>query len=240
MIRSILKRLIPAKAKKKLRDKLGVPSQENSFTNIRNLGFDPKFCLDIGAYEGMWTRDFKQIFPDCAVMMFEGQTLKEPALAKMQTEYKRVDYIIALLGATEAKVTFNIYETASSVLTEHYSTNAKTETRNLVTLDKALEKSTFGKPDFIKIDTQGYELEILKGGIKALAHAEFVLLEVSFLDVYVNCPLAIDIINFMKEHGFVVYDICTLMKRPIDKALFQADFLFVKENSRFRNEKKWS
>lgn len=240
MIKSFFKNLIPEKSKKLLKEKLGVPSQETSFKNIRNLGFFPKSCLDIGAYEGNWTCDFKQIYPDCAVMMVEGQLLKEPALIKTKNAYKDVDYRIALLGASEAGVTFNIYETASSVLTEHHDTNAKTETRNLVTLDKLLEANTFKKPDFIKIDTQGYELEILKGGEKTLAHAEFVLLEVSFLDIYVNCPLVTDTINFMKERGFVVYDICTLMKRPLDNALFQSDFLFIKEGSPLRNNKRWS
>jgi FkbM family methyltransferase len=240
MIKSFLKGLIPEKSKKLLREKLGVPSQESSFKNIAALGFSPKSCLDIGAYEGKWTDDFKQIFPDCAILMLEGQTSKETILKKVKSEYRDIDYKIALLGATESLVTFNIYETASSVLSEHYDTNAKTETRDLITLDKLLENDMFSHPDFIKIDTQGYELEILKGGSKTLAHAEFVLMEVSFLDIYVYCPLVNDTLTFMKEHGFVVYDICTLMRRPLDKALFQSDFLFVKEGSQFRNNKRWS
>ena len=240
MMINFLKSLIPKNSKKLLREKLGVPSQESSFKNIRALGFSPKFCLDIGAYEGYWTRGFKQIFPDCAVMMLEGQRSKEPVLIKTKNAYSDVDYKIALLGATEATVTFNMYESASSVFIEHHDTGATTEIRDLVALDKLLEKENLKKPDFIKIDTQGYELEILKGGEKTLAHAEFVLLEVSFLDIYVNNPLVTEVLNFMKVRGFVVYDICTLMKRPLDKALFQSDILFVKENSAFRRDKRWS
>ena len=81
---SLLNKLIPDKAKKLLREKLGVPSQEASLANIRRLGFSPKFCLDIGAYEGYWTHDFKQLFPGCAVTMVEGQHSKEPFLTKAQ------------------------------------------------------------------------------------------------------------------------------------------------------------
>lgn len=239
MINRLFKRLIPRRAKKTLREKLGVPSQEISLNKIRALGFAPRLCLDIGAYEGQWAIEFKKIFPECAIMMFEGQASKEPVLAKVQNTYKDISYKIALLGASDAPVAFNMYETASSVLQEHHATNAQTETMNLNRLDDLLAGSPFNKPDFIKIDTQGYELEILKGGGETLSQAEFVLLEVSFLDIYVNCPLVAETIDFMKARGFVVYDICTLMHRPLDKALFQSDFLFIREGSPFRRDKRW-
>ena len=237
---SLFKNIPPEKLKNQVKEKLGVPSQEYSLKNIRNLGFSPKFCLDIGAYEGYWTRDFKNIFPDCAVLMIEGQQTRENALIKTQGQYKDVNHMIALLGADESTVTFNIYDTASSVLSEHHDTNAKTEKRSLITLDEIMKTDGDKKTDFLKIDTQGYELEILKGAKKTLLSAEFVLLEVSFLDIYLNAPLASDVLVFMKEHGFVVYDICSIMRRPLDNALFQSDFLFVKEQSRFRSNKRWS
>jgi len=240
MIKSLLKNLIPAKTKKMLRDKLGVPSQENSLKRLKALGFSSKCCLDIGAYKGKWTIDFKDIFPGSTILMLEGQHEKESELIKVKDSYKNVDYKIALLGPSEATVTFNKYDTASSVLIEHFDTNAMTETRTLIKLDTIVANSLFEKPDFIKIDTQGYELEILKGGEKTLSAAEFVLLEVSFLDIYKDSPLAGDVLNFMQSRGFVVYDICTLMNRPLDGVLFQSDFLFVKEDSCFRSDKRWS
>ena len=240
MIKSILKYLLPGKLKKLAKDKLGVPSQGNSLKRIKRLGFSPRYCLDIGAYEGNWTTDFKHIFPDCSILMFEGQAEKEAALLNTKQTYNNVDYQIALLGANESTVIFNKYETASSVLSEHNVTNAQTESRKLITLDSAILNTPFSRPDFIKIDTQGYELEILTGGEKTLSSAEFVLLEVSFLDVYKNCPLVVDVLNFMQAHGFVVFDICTLMNRPLDGVLFQSDILFVKKESRFRSDKRWS
>ena len=201
---------------------------------------DPKVCLDIGAYQGTWTLDLKGIFPATAILMLEGQSEKEEALKKLKEQFSDVDYRIALLGAQESSVTFQKYETASSVLTEHHATGATTETIKLQLLDKLVEKTPFENPDLIKIDTQGYELEILKGGEKTLLSAEFVLLEVSMLDIYKNGPLVADVIAFMNARGFVLYDICSLMRRPLDKALFQSDFLFAKENSVFRKDKRWS
>jgi FkbM family methyltransferase len=238
MLKQAIRKLIPNTFIDYLRTMLGVPSQQDSLAHLKYLGFDPKYCLDIGAYNGYWTEDFKKIFPQCSVLMIEGQLEKEPVLAAVKTRFTDVGYEISLLGAKEELVSFNIYETASSVLTEHNVTNAKVEQRKLQPLDSVTEKRLF-KPDFIKIDTQGFELEILKGGDKTLASAQFVLLEVSFLDIYVNCPLAADVISYMNNKGFVIYDICTLMKRPLDKTLYQADFLFVRSDSDFRKDKRW-
>jgi hypothetical protein len=38
----------------------------------------------------------------------------------------------------------------------------------------------------------------------------------------------------MKDRGFVVYDICGFVQRPLDGALAQVDLAFVKENGHFR------
>lgn len=238
MIRKVLQTLIPQQLKSQLKDKLGVPSQGKSLQKLKALGFTPQYCLDIGAYEGNWTKDFKQIYPDCGILMIEGQTEMENKLAAIKNLYKNVDYKIALLGSTEKVVSFNKYDTASSVLNETNVTNAAVEERRLSLLDDLTKQKDF-KADFIKIDTQGYELEILKGGERTLSEAKAVLLEVSFIDIYINCPLAADVLNFMNERGFVVYDICTLMQRPYDGALYQADFLFVKKDSYLRDVKRW-
>jgi len=239
MIKSVLKGLLPERLKNYIKIKSGAPDQRDSLLRIKNLGFSPSVILDIGAYEGTWCKFIKEIFPRASILMLEGQNSKSPILEKVSYTYKNISYKIALLGAETKEVEFNIYETASSVLKEENETGAETEKRTLVTLDDVLKGSNFMQPDFIKIDTQGYELEILKGGLSCLASAQGVLLEVSMLDIYKDSPLVYDIILFMKNHGFVLYDICSLMRRPYDKALFQSDFLFVKDNSPLRTSKRW-
>jgi len=236
----MLNKLIPESAKHRLKTRLGVPSQEDSFARLKGLGFNPKVCLDIGAYEGNWAVDLKKIFPEMAILMLEGQSEKEAALKKVKEQYKDVDYRIALLGAEEREVVFNKYETASSVLSEHHATGAQTETKTLQLLDNLVKNTPFEKPGLIKIDTQGYELEVLKGGEKTLAAAEFVLLEVSMLDIYKDVPLVAEVMAFMDQRGFVLYDICSFIRRPLDKMLYQSDFLFAKKDSVFRKDKRWS
>lgn len=239
MIKSALKGLFPERLKNYIKTKSGAPDQRDSLLRLKNLGFVPSVLLDIGAYEGNWCKFVKEIFPEASVLMMEGQASKLPILEQISSKYRNVSYKIALLGAESKEVEFNIYDTASSVLKEENETGAMIEKRQLVALDELLKDTDFSQPDFIKIDTQGYELEILKGGLSTLSFAQGVLLEVSMIDIYKDSPLVNDILHFMKTQGFVLYDICSLMRRPFDKALFQSDFLFVKEDSPLRSSKRW-
>lgn len=239
MIKKILRPLVPNKLIEFLKQNLGVPNQRSSFLRLKSLGFDPKYILDIGAYEGNWAEEVHSYFPSAKIMMIEGQTEKQILLNDKIKKNPLLSSRIALLGSEEREVEFNIYETASSVYKEDNETGAKIKKIMLELLDNVVSGTPFVSADLIKIDTQGYELEILKGGINTLKNAQVILLEVSFIDIYRDSPLASDILFFMKTNGFVLYDICSLMRRPFDKALFQSDFMFIKENHEFRNSKRW-
>ncbi len=235
-------RLIPGSFVEKLRMRLGVPSQKWSLNNLKKNGFNPTKIVDIGAYEGKWTEEVSEIFPEAHFLMIEAQAEKEALIKNVaQKDSNKRDYRISLLSADDDKtLLFNQYETASSVLVEHHDTGAETKTIISKSLDTVLNSSNFQMPDFIKLDTQGYEIEILKGGKSALVSAKVVLMEVSFIDIYKNGPLVLEVLNFMDKHNFQAYDICSIMRRPLDKAIFQSDLLFVKKDSSLIQNKKWS
>lgn len=58
------------------------------------------------------------------------------------------------------------------------------------------------RPDMIKLDTQGTELDILKGGVKCLETCALVEIEVAFFPMYKGQPLFHDIMGFMLGQGF--------------------------------------
>jgi FkbM family methyltransferase len=182
------------------------------------------------------------LFSSSSFYMIEGQDSKEVYLSKLRNKFpQNLFYYMGLLGAVSGKkVIFHEYETASSVHSEYFETGALKKAAYLQTLDEVVQKMNWPLPDFIKLDTQGYEIEILMGGSKALASAEVILMEVSFLEIYKGAPLFSEVIEQMSGWGFQVYDICSLIRRPLDKALYQADILFVKSSSKLVASRRWA
>jgi hypothetical protein len=108
-------------------------------------------------------------------------------------------------------------------------------------LNEVIERQAIQKVDFLKLDVQGYELEVLKGFDRYLSETDVILSEVSLLDIHKGVPLIKDVLDFMHGCGFVVYDICSVStRRPLDHALWQTDLMFVKEDSAFRKDKRYA
>jgi len=108
--------------------------------------------------------------------------------------------------------------------------------RRLRTLDSLLEDVE--RPALLKIDAQGYELEILEGASMILPAFEAVLLEVAIIEINEGAPLLHDVVAFMKTRGFVAYDIVEIHRRPLDHALNQVDIVFVSEQSQLIADKR--
>jgi FkbM family methyltransferase len=72
-----------------------------------------------------------------------------------------------------------------------------------VTLDEFFASEPgLSRPDFMKLDTQGSELDALKGGQQTLRETSLVEIEVEFVPMYEGQPLFADILQFMTANGF--------------------------------------
>tara|TARA_B100000315_G_C14478603_1_gene541813 strand:+ start:117 stop:1082 length:966 start_codon:yes stop_codon:yes gene_type:complete len=98
-------------------------------------------------------------------------------------------------------------------------------------------------PNFVKIDTQGSELEILKGSTKSLKSILGLEIECEFFQLYENQPLFTDIQKFLDEYNFVLIDFLRICRWESKKYRFTgqpqfADVLFLKKPDLILNEFK--
>lgn len=105
--------------------------------------------------------------------------------------------------------------------------------RNFIsqTLDDVAQ--TIDSSLFLKIDVQGAELCVLRGGVDTLSRAGLVQLEVALLPYNEGAPSMLEVMNFMDAQGFVPYDFSGF-SRPTGGDLIQIDVLFVPRQSELR------
>jgi hypothetical protein len=147
-------------------------------------------------------------------------------------ELKRceIPYKICVLFSEKTNVPW--YEkknTGDSIFKENtgHFVNIVETVKETETLDSLFEGKQF---DFIKIDCQGAEIPILKGGQELIKNTEVILLEVPFAGQYnKGVPSFEEHISYMKSIEFLPFDIIELHRAS--NVLIQIDIVFVRETS---------
>jgi len=113
-----------------------------------------------------------------------------------------------------------------------------------IDLDSVLVEHAVPPVDFIKIDVQGAELDVFRGGLRALETVLLIISEVEFSPTYLGQPLFGDVDRFLREHGIVFHKfggLCGRMMKPMgiaDRPSFAiqhlwSDAAFVRDFFRF-------
>jgi FkbM family methyltransferase len=220
--------------------RLGVPEILPALERLRANNFFPSDIFDVGAYSGEFAQLCRCVWPNAKLACFEVLPQRVADLRNWCAQDGNAFLIETLLGAeSRHAVPFHEMETASSVLEEHTPQAAAVRVYPMQTIDEIVRSKQASCPSFLKLDVQGYELEVLKGAQNTLPQIRVVLAEVNLIDIHKGAPLMDELLLFMSNKGFVTYDICGLTRRPIDNALWQADFIFVQRESPLRSDKRW-
>lgn len=231
------------KVKKILRNNLiskyQIPSVESSLFLLNENGFVPKTIFDVGAYKGDFALLSKKVWKNSEIICFEPLTEQVKLLKEIAVNTPKMKVIEGVVGEEKKIIEFNEAETASSCLNEQIDQGFLKTQKNMNTLVNYISDYNLNKPNLIKIDTQGYEYQVLLGAEDILGDVDVILAELNFIDIHKNVFLAADVINFLDKKNFVLYDIAEIHRRPIDNAVWQTDFIFIKKDSFLRKEKKW-
>ena len=218
-------------------------SLNEALEQLKYVGYHPDLIIDVGAADG--TPPLQTAFPKSQFFWIEPLKEFEPALRSLQQKLQG-DYSITAVGSSEGSFVLNVHKDlhGSTLLNEIDGKDADGTQRQIpvTTLNKLStihNWKTFRKI-LLKVDVQGFELEVLEGSKEILSNIDVIMLEVSFFRFLKNAPDFYDIIAYMKDIGFVVYDIVGGINRPLDYALGQKDLVFVKDNGFFRRFQGWT
>jgi len=216
----------------------------NLLKRVKSLGFLPETIIDVGANAAEWSQSVKPVFSESKFILLEPQVEMAPFLQRFCDNNKGAKYFLAGAGAEPGELIFTLWDdfAGSSFVVEKsddWISSGKQRIVPIVTIDSLVQNKEIEIPDLVKIDVQGFEREVLKGATCCFGKTEIFILETSFFSGQAIKPLFHELINFMLEYDYVVYDVIDRNYRPYDRALGQADVCFVKKDGMFRQSSRW-
>lgn len=200
----------------------------------KDQGLVPGTIIDVGVNTG--TPGLYDSFPEAKYLLVDPLKESEIFMADICESMKDARYFVAAAGPAAGKCDISIPPSFGGTVlasTNKHKNAKETRSIDVVALDDLCAKSGAQGPYIIKVDTEGAELEVLKGAGRILPETEMMILE-SRVRPIGQAPEIFEILSFLKERGFVLYDLIDRNYNDWDGALKQFDIVVVRENGYFR------
>jgi FkbM family methyltransferase len=174
--------------------------------------------------------------------LIEPQIEMKPYLDKLCSDVKAARWLLAGAGAAKGVLPFTSLpgnlDGSGFRYTEEYANDRglKRQPVTVITLDSVCEESQRPIPEIVKIDAEGFDLEVMKGCQRMIGVTELFFLEVPLLDFWFPDQSFHTMVEFMRERGYEPYDITEVGRRPYDGALGFLEMAFAKKSGLLRAE----
>jgi FkbM family methyltransferase len=217
-----------------------VDSEEGILRKLINR-LNPVAVLDVGANIGQYGRMLRGIGYRGVIISFEPLSSAHKKLTvEAGADRSWIVAPRAALGSTKGSIEINVSgnSVSSSVLpmnATHLSVARKsryvaTETVALERVDDLLPAIfPSAGPIFLKIDTQGYEEEVLKGAAGILSRVVAIQMEISLVPLYQGAPTLVPIVIAMEDRGFHLFQIIPGFRDVTTGQMLQLDGIFVRQ-----------
>lgn len=202
---------------------------------LKTIQYTPSVVYDIGAAVLHWTKEAKQIWPNTRYIAFEAMTTVEEWYNEYGVEYslgvfsnennKEVTYHghpVHIGGNSYYKENVKYSPAAKDIYTKEFE-----ELRHTITIDSVVSLSGFPPPDFVKIDVQGAELDILEGMTNTLKTVKHLIVELQHVEYNIGAKQVNESIPFIESLGFKLVPTNTKDKHFYNNGA-DADYHFIK------------
>lgn len=213
-----------------------------SYFMVKDLvrqGIKPATVIDIGANIGQFAVASAKLFDALKIYSFEPLPQCSSDLQRHVSKLGNVKVFAVALGEQHGEAAFHINQHAhsSSILPLSQAHKDSFPEANevgtvmvpLARLDEVLIESDIIRPSLLKLDVQGYEVNVLRGAEKLLPSIDFVILEASFKPLYEGERLFLEIVDIMADYGFEFRRPVGWLAEPKSGEILQMDALFVRK-----------
>ena len=186
----------------------------------------PATIVDVGASDGRWSAEALRFWPGANLILVEADQRHRPELEAFADANLPARTIYAMADDHAGEGHFS--SDANDPFGGQGSSVPRPDTRVVpsTTIDGEVGRSGFRGPYLIKLDTHGFESQILRGACRTLRESCALVIEAY------TCQLQADALRFwelcrdMCGMGFTPTDVADVMRRPLDGRLWQFDLCF--------------
>lgn len=211
---------------------------DDFFRTLVALGTRPNVIVDVGAHRGEWTRTSLRHFPDAQYVLFEPQRDLMDAQADLVSPRIRIHHD-GVGPAPEDARPFTMHPDRGSWSFAYSSEDAvefglSQSAARIVTLDQYFatgDGRDLAAPDILKIDAEGWDLQVLAGAGRTVAAADIVFVEAGVTNkLFVNSAIAV--MTELDGRGFSLIDITDAQRPLASGALWNVELAFANRSGR--------
>lgn len=190
---------------------INIPQPHISYLeSLKNGGVEPTVIYDIGAAVLHWTKNVQRLWPTAQIIAFE-------AVREVEDFYKNygVKHSIGVFSDLPNKnIIFyedpiclggNSYYRENKIFSpaaEKIYNDSSGKPRTTNTIDNEVSLKNYPLPDFVKIDVQGAEIDILKGMASTLKNVKHLIVELQHVEYNLGARNVTESIPFIESLGF--------------------------------------
>ncbi|QFY88664.1 FkbM family methyltransferase [Magnetovirga frankeli] len=187
---------------------------------LSSLAIYNPIVFDVGANEGQSIEKYHQLCTSATIYSFEPNPLAWDKLQESYGHNSKVKLFKKGLNEQSGLCSFFVTRELSAsslfqpeVKLQRLSKDRKYDFEEIkvdcITLDKFSIMFGIDQIDILKIDVQGAELNVLKGACNLLSRGSIsvIFLEITFAETYVNQMQLIDLLSFIEQHNYKIWDL---------------------------------
>lgn len=195
--------------------------------------------IDVGANSGQFGAEIRRAGYEGEILSIEPMAAAYRALSERASRDPRWTATQCALGRADGQLVLHVAGNSASssfleMLPAHEAAAPGTayvrdERVRVRRLEEVLAESLApGSRPYLKVDVQGYELEVLAGGGGSLQRVIAIQLELSLARLYADAPLASEVDRFVTGLGYTLAGIEPGFTDPESGRLFQMDGIYVR------------
>ena len=183
--------------------------------------FNIKFknVLDIGAAAGDWSGHVKEFNPDAKFTLIEPNKLHNERLKSLGKVHN-----VYLSDSVKEKVYYVCQDPFQQTGNGFYEERSNVPFKKTIVKTTKLDQVVDETYDLIKLDVQGAELEVIKGGMITIQKAKWLQIEIPLFEYNIGAPNMYSLLGNLKAIGFYPFDIAQIL---FNVRCLYIDYVFV-------------